>query len=331
MLKTLRIALAAGILGLLGSSTHAADQGTATATDSVVTAPGDCGLYDCGCYDPIWSVTGGAVFMSRSTPGSQQIIHPVGSTATISNASDFNFDFSGGPEVTIDRKFADGNSLELRYFGDLDWTSSANYGAAGNVQIGSIPNFGAIALTANDATRLNGAEINWLHPVNDRITFLAGARWLDVHDELQYHVSFPAFGALYDWNESNRLYGGQLGGKLALWKLDGPLSIDAVFKAGVFANSADNNFDLLPSTGGSFPGGETGTAASFVGEIDVMATYAITNHISLQGGYQMLWIDRLALATDQAAAATLDHTQDGLTTTGDIFAYGATAGIEITW
>jgi hypothetical protein len=282
-------------------------------------------------HDPVWSVTGGAVFMTRSTPSSQQIIHPVGSTATISNAADFNFAYSGGPQVTIDRKIGDGNILELRYFGDLDWTSSANYGAPGNIQIGSISNFGAIGLTANDATRLNSAELNWLHPISDRVMFLAGARWLDVHDELQYHVSFPAFGVLYDWNESNRLYGGQLGGKFKLWKVGGPLSIDAVFKAGIYANSADNNFNLLPSTGGSFPGGATGTAASFVGEIDIMATYAFSSHISLQGGYQMLWIDRLALGTDEAAAATLNHTQDAISATGDIFAYGATAGIVLSW
>lgn len=339
MAKILRVALAAGILGLLGNSSRAdepaaavaADPVTTTASDSVAANPGDWRMCDYGCDDPLWSVTGGAVFMTRSTPTSQQIIHPVGSTTTVSNAADFNFNYSGGPQVTIDRRIGDGNILELRYFGDLDWTSSANYGAVGNVQIGSFSNFGAIGLTANDATRLNSAEFNWLHSVSDRVTFLAGARWLDVHDELQYHIAFPAFGALYDWKESNRLYGGQLGGKFALWKMDGPLSIDAVLKAGVFANSADNNFDLLPTTGGSFPGGATGTATSFVGEIDVMATYAVCSHISLQGGYQLLWIDRLALGTEEAAAATLNGTQDAISATGRIFASGATAGIVLTW
>jgi hypothetical protein len=41
--------------------------------------------------------------------------------------------------------------------------------------------------------------------------------------------------------------------------------------------------------------------------------------------------DRLALGTDQAAAATLNHTKNCLSATGDIFAYGATAGIVLTW
>jgi hypothetical protein len=45
----------------------------------------------------------------------------------------------------------------------------------------------------------------------------------------------------------------------------------------------------------------------------------------------MLWIDHVALAGDQAAAATANHTQDGISTTANLFAYGATAAIEITW
>ncbi len=333
MLRISRFALAVGIVGLLSSSALAADQGTASASDSAATSDflGDLGTPDCGC-DPVWTVTGDAVFMGRSIGNSEQIIHPVGGSTTVSDGSDFHFDFSTGTEITIDRQLAGGNSIELRYLGDLNWaTPTVNYGAVGNVQIGSIANFGATDLTANDATRLNSAEINWLHPVIDRITFLAGARWLDLHDELQYHITFPAFNALYDWNESNRLYGGQLGAKVALWNLEGPFSIDAVFKAGVFANSVDNNFNLLPSTGGSFPGGATGTATSFLGEIDLMAMYRFTAHLALQGGYQVLWLDRLSLATDEAATATANSTQNGLTTTGDLFAYGATAGVVVTW
>ena len=138
--KTLRILLAAGVFGFLSTAARADGQGSGCNGESAACANcsgcctsecglGDSGLGGCGgdgsgycgpapcCGDPAWNITAGAVFLSRSGPTPQQIIHPIGSTATVSDAADFSFDNSTGPEITIDRTFANGNSLELRYFG----------------------------------------------------------------------------------------------------------------------------------------------------------------------------------------------------------------------
>jgi hypothetical protein len=44
-----------------------------------------------------------------------------------------------------------------------------------------------------------------------------------------------------------------------------------------------------------------------------------------------MWVDGLALATDQAAAATANRTQNAITTAGDLFYFGARTGLRFTW
>jgi hypothetical protein len=282
---------------------------------------------------PKWSVNVGALILERSNPQPAQIIHPIGSTATISNASDFSFNsVSAAPDITVFRRLRWGGRLQFRYFGGFDWTTGANYGAVGNVQIGSEPNFGATGLTGTYVSQLSSNfELNWVRPLGDRIAFLTGFRTLQVNEVLNYHITFPAFNADYTWKEANQLYGGQFGCLAELWRLNSRLSVTGTFKGGIYGNSASNVYSLVTSTGAFIPGGAVGSQTSFVGELGLNAAFRLTPHLSLYGGYQVMWVDGLALATDQAAAATANRTQNAITTAGDLFYFGARTGLRFTW
>jgi hypothetical protein len=71
-------------------------------------------------------------------------------------------------------------------------------------------------------------------------------------------------------------------------------------KAGVYGNAADNDFTLIVSDGQRFDAGAAEDDVAFVGEIDLRASYPISRHVSLTGGYQLLWIDGVALASNEA-------------------------------
>lgn len=284
----------------------------------------------CSC-GPLWTVNAGAIFLNRSSPSPATIVVPTAGPGQISGGEDFNLGWTSGPDFSIIRREAGGSGVELRYFGALNWSDTVQYGVPGNFRLGSFSNFGATDLFARYNSRLNSTEINWLGPVSSRITWLAGFRAIGLHDVLNYHVTFPAFSADYNWNVDNHLYGGQLGTYLALWNLDGPFTINAGLKAGVYGNAADNDFSLRPSTGGLFTGGGAGRQAAFVGDVNVIASYQITNHIALRGGYQMLWIDHVALASDQAAAATAASNNRGIDNHGHVFYHGALAGVSVMW
>ncbi len=310
------------------------EEPTAAASDnsgcSNCDACGACNM--CQCCEPTCSVTAGAVFLHRSRPDAQPIVIPLAGPGVISGGQDFDFGWDAGPDLTIERRMSSGNIWQVRYFADDDAsTPTRDYGAVGNVRIGSFSNFGATGFTGGYFTTLHSTEVNWLHPVSDRCTFLAGFRWIELHDNLTYNIVFPAFNANYIWDENNHLYGAQTGTILNLWNLNSPFKLDAALKAGIYGNVADNAFNLLPSTGGSFPSGGNGTDVAFVGEIDVTGAYCITDHIALRGGYQVLWLDGLALASNQGANATANLSQVGIDIGDKLLYTGAIASIEFTW
>ena len=84
-------------------------------------------------------------------------------------------------------------------------------------------------------------------------------------------------------------------------------------KAGVYGNADNGGITEFGPVGrpiGSFIG--QGSSTAFVGELDFMAAYTLTSHIAVRGGYQLLWLSDLALATD---AASRSLTNPGLLTT----------------
>jgi hypothetical protein len=327
MNRSLRAAGTAGLLCLIAVS-------TAAAQENWFTSYGDGGFtwfdeFDSGPQP--WTAQVGALFLWRSNPDAGAAVVPLAGPGVIANASDYQFGGEAGVDFTLRRHLFDYHGIEVRYFGQTEWDAAAAYGAVGNVQIGSFNNFGATNLDGSYESSLENVEINWLYDASDRVTLLGGFRSVEVDDAMNFDITFPAFTARYRWDESNRLYGAQGGAYIKLCDLEGPFQIIAAMKAGVYGNTADNEFTLRPSTGGLFTGGGDDTDVSFVGDISLVGTYKLTDHIALRGGYQLIWIDGIAIASEQVINATANSTQAGIDLSGDVFYHGALTGLEITW
>jgi hypothetical protein len=304
---------------------------------------GDCCEDDCctdGCGDlcsalcaPTWKVRAGAVILTRSTPDQVVLARPMGGAIQISGGEDFNFGYAGGPDISIERRIGDGpNSVEVRYFGALEWTSDFDYGNTGNIQIGPINIPFAIDVNADYLSRLNSTEINWRHQRSDRVTWLTGFRIIELHEELSYDVDFivPNLTGV-SWNTDNHLYGAQVGADLQMWRLGGPLSVNGLFKAGIYGNDADNDFEFDVLGTPIIQGRDDANPVAFVGEIGVTSAYQLTRHFAIRGGYQLLWISEVALASDQAQLALNTLNPNTINASGDVFYHGALVGGEFTW
>ena len=66
-----------------------------------------------------------------------------------------------------------------------------------------------------------------------------------------------------------------------------------------------------------------------MGDINLTAAYQFSEHVAIRGGYELLWVQDLALSSQQAATTTASHTQDAITTLGQLFYNGATFGVEL--
>jgi hypothetical protein len=303
---------------------------------------GDCCEGDCAdeCGDlcrslcaPTWKVRAGAVILTRSRPDQVVLARPIGGLIQISGGEDFDFGYAGGPDVSIERRLGDGpNSVEVRYFGALNWNAAYDYGNTGNIQIGPITVPAAFDVTANYQSKLNSTEFNLRHQRSDRVTWLTGFRIIEVNEQLDYNVDFivPNLSGV-SWNTSNHLYGGQVGADVALWRLSGPLSVNGLFKAGIYGNDAENDFTFRVLDTPIVEGGASDNPVAFVGEIGATTAYQVTRHFAVRGGYQLLWISDVALASDQAQAMLDTLDVNAMNSSGDVFYHGAMAGGEFTW
>lgn len=285
------------------------------------------------CCQPQWTVRAGAVLFQRSTPDALVLARPIGGLIQVSGGEDFDFGVAAGPDVSLERWLDGGcNSIEVRYFGGLDWTSSYDYGNTGDIQIGPIDIPLAFDVTSDYHSKLDNFEINWRHRHSDRVTLLAGFRYLRLDESLNYDVDFlvPNLSGV-NWQTNNDLYGAQMGADLKLWRLGGPLAVNGLFKAGIFGNSSDNHFvyDIVGTP--IVQGNGSDSTVAFVGEIGVNAAYQLTRHFSLRGGYQMLWVSEVALASDQANLTLQTLDPNDMQSSGDVFYHGALVGGEFAW
>jgi hypothetical protein len=278
---------------------------------------------------PQWIVKAGAIFLDRSRNNSGPIVTDLGGTTQISGGGDFNFKWGAGPEITLSHQCESGNTWEVRYFSIENRVSTLDYGPQAQFNIAGFFNFGVDDLRADAQTDLFNLEFNWLHPLSDQLTFLAGFRTIELHDQLSYLAEFfPGVDATYSWDDMNHLYGGQLGAIWALCCPCNPLQVNCTAKAGVYGNSASSTF-----TGNTGPITDPqGTMTAFVGELDFTFSYQFNEHLAAYGGYDLLWIDGLALAAHDAALATANSNPGAsINTDQGLFYHGATCGLIVSW
>jgi hypothetical protein len=181
---------------------------------------------------------------------------------------------------------------------------------------------------------LYNTEINFRRPVNNRVTWLAGFRWVETFDHWRLNGTLPAAGvnAALNLTTANHLYGAQTGLDLRLWDRGGPFRFEGLFKAGIFGNAANQRTTDQSTIGSttvfSAAVGANRPQVAFVGDIALTGVYQITNALSFRGGYQLLWINGLALATDQVPALSLPNST-GLRSVGGVFYHGAFVGGEL--
>ena len=174
------------------------------------------------------------------------------------------------------------------------------------------------------------------------MTVLGGFRWVELNEQVAYEIdtvtTFPGFPpfvppfaipADFDQHAKthNHLYGFQLGTDVLLWDRGGPLTINTELKAGIYSNLAKNTGDLESPLGDLVGDGRTHHTA-FLGELGINAKYQLTRNLALPAGYQLLWVEGVALVNDNQIAALAAGDVD---TSGSPFYHGAMVGSELRW
>ena len=175
-------------------------------------------------------------------------------------------------------------------------------------------------------------------------SWFAGFRYLNVGERLNQttQATVPTPGGpmiengAYNIRTSNNLYGAQLGARVR--RTQGRFGWDATGLAGIFGNDAQQSQTVQDFPPGPGPGAvlrnvsNSQGGVAFVGQANVSGLYALTNVWNLRAGYNIIWIEGLALAPNQLNynfAAAQSGSQ--LNNNGGIFLHGVNVGLEARW
>ncbi|MGD0900842.1 MAG: BBP7 family outer membrane beta-barrel protein [Thermoguttaceae bacterium] len=279
--------------------------------------------------------------MQRERPESVPIFSNPGGESLL-DASQFHFDYRPGIDLSLISNRGCDRAVEVRYLWLDDSRSNAAFDfPAGNNATDTRPSsfFGSVAGgTANfhDQSELQTLEFN-LRKHLEWLDLICGFRYVDFSDRIAGVYTFNDIpGAeTQSWDARNNLYGIQVGAEAALWESRGGLRIDASVKAGLYDNQVRTHFLTNFVIGGSAFANAADDHFAFLGELGFTATYPLTCHMALRAGYQMLWLDGVALAGKQVPATgninAVGEKVSRVDAASTVFYQGFTSGVEITW
>ncbi len=171
-------------------------------------------------------------------------------------------------------------------------------------------------------------------------SWFAGLRYLNFGDRLNITGlrtgGVPGEVGQYNVRTSNNLYGAQLGARMR--RTQGRFGWDATGQAGVFGNDAQQTQfaqDFPPGDPGSVIRQNVSTSrggVAFVGQGNLSGLYALTNVWNLRAGYNVIWVEGLALAPDQLDSNFANlPSGNQLNNNGGIFLHGVNVGLEARW
>ncbi|MGP0058330.1 MAG: hypothetical protein ACLPID_03460 [Beijerinckiaceae bacterium] len=326
-----------------------------------------------------WTVSAEAIVLGRIGGVSQTLVARVPGDVPFNltsiapgteafNSNQFQQGFSAGPKISLTYHGDSGYGVELSYFNIFDQSATKVIGPDNPADwlvmkapgiFWQTQDFPYQGMAWSATTNLYNLEANGRLDITNRVTLLAGVRWLQLNDNLQGTLtpadltkpSWKQTNPYYTYNlfqvaqlaadgqagiyppfwttsTANNLYGVQIGADGKILEL-GRFSLDGLIKIGLFDNFAEQ------STGVSlkkqvFPSQATTNHAAFVSEAGLQVKYQLSNGLALKAGYTALWLDGVALAPGQIQETlTLANVRAlGVNCGSGVLFQGATAGME---
>jgi hypothetical protein len=303
-----------------------------------------------------WTVSAGVILLDRIGSVNQTLVDRVPASVPFMqlagtpgvealNSTDLHQGFAAGPSVDLIRRGDNGWDVELSFFDIGGWSSARSIGPdnppdwlvfrapRGFLQTQDKT---SQAMAWDYSSRLYNAECNLRWNVLSRLTLLAGFRWLDLRENLEGTLEPPTLASeppFWNTTTTNNLYGFQVGADGKFFEY-GSFSMSGVAKAGIFDNNAEEStevsiFKIARPTSAST------NHAAFVGEIDLQCQFQLTSRLVLKAGYQVLWLEGVALAPGQIQQTSLTPPKTehalGVNCDSGAFYHGVTAGLEFSF
>jgi hypothetical protein len=325
--------IAISIVLLCGLQNARSEQPCGASVDQWV-CHGDAFAASCrNCDTPVWTVRADALALARTRPSDRVLYaNPLQPQQQL-DAADFHLGYEAGIDLSLKRLLACGYALELRYLKNDAWNGTALTATDTNDPLSinaAIPVFLPTGRTidAQYASQLDNLELNFVVPCKT-VDWLAGFRYIELDEQLRAELAdavTPSPTVTHSIGTQNRLYGAQLGADVLILQRGG-LQVNTIFKGALFHNSSQHA-SILDTGVIQVDAAGTADRAALLVECSLTARYELTECLSLRGGYTILALDEVTLASDQLSSTNfLNGT--GVDGTGNVFYHGGLLGLEL--
>ncbi len=310
----------------------------ASQPDSSWLAPSDCD--DCNCPDltccecpcPVWSVTAGALFLSRDNPDND-VLYQDGSQAIY--GSDFDLGWETGFQIELARRNINcGDDIVARLFIVDGWSADVAANFPGNLDSRFAPVVGIAGpreLASHLTSEVTSFELDYYcqSSWSPAVKWLVGIRTLELDENLDTGLVFPGGGlptVCHTVGVQNRLYGVQVGGEVRLLDVS-RLTLKGILTTGLYGNSAKHRSALWEDLAVTDYVSDRHGVVSFVGETGLAGQYQLTDCLALRADYRVLWVTGVALANEQVPVSNF-NAGTGIDTDGSVFYHGVFVGLD---
>lgn len=298
-----------------------------------------CPPEDC-CDAPEWYATADALFLDRTQHYAGVLAVDVFTNNPAVTGKALDFGVAAGPRLSIGRVAASGMGVEGVYFGMQNWNAVAATPQDGVPFVFRVP--GDLAHFARGfwlvdtinysyGSKIQNVEANVFRRLG-KLDLLAGFRYFSLSED--FRLSSYDFGnqfGNYTIDTRNRLYGAQLGARYRQQYQRLGFAISA--KAGIFGNASGQTTSIVDRDWTSYSRNVTmnDMTTSFVGDLNFAGTLRLTDVWFLTAGYQLLWVQGVALAPYQLDFSVTPDSSRFVDNDRGVFYHGATVGLGATW
>ncbi len=286
-----------------------------------------------------WTGSVDALEMQRNTGISRALVLNSSTLATEFNTTQWDITTEAGVRAALGLTTPSGMQYQgvfmaINRMGDSRLISDPN-----NLQIpfplaaDTVDFFGADQMVVRYDSNAESAEANAIIPWGS-FQFLAGYRYFQLRENSDIEAFDFFDGDVSDYNVgcTNNLNGGQIG-ILGQWEACGHLDFDFFAKTGVFCNSITEhqtlgdfgNTVLLRDASGNK------TDVAFISELAAQVTVPLGARFSIQGGYRVFFLNRMALAPGQFDFTDVADSGTHVNNTSNIVLHGANLGFTARW
>jgi hypothetical protein len=304
-----------------------------------------------------------ALFLERGNQSANQPVVITGrwpdASTTVLTTRDLEFDFEPGVRVLAGWRWDDCScwAVEGSYLGLFDSDATATADRSGQGPGLTFPGgLGPATNVFSDADRIRLDYGSELHTADlslvccccccdescdgqvryRSVDWIFGFRYVDFSERLQFTGERSIAGipelpsAVYHLQTQNDLYGPQLGVRRR--RCLGRFSLEATGKAGIYYNDARQSQYVLDYPNNTVLRDEAASAGlmAFLGEINLSGIYQLTKTWGLRAGYNLIWVEGVALAPDQLDFSGAIPAGNQLSSNG-LFLHGVNVGLEARW